>query len=57
MFVKILTIIFISLFSLHSAFADEPQTIKDMKFIAAGSFKRGCNQFGPEHGAPEQTIY
>ena len=57
MFVKNLTFIFVSFFSLYSAFADVPQTIKDMELIAAGSFKRGCNQFGPEHGAPEQNVY
>ena len=33
MFVKNFIFIFISLIGLHSAFADVPQTIKDMEFI------------------------
>ena len=26
---------------------------EDMALIQGGTFKRGCNRFGPQHGAPE----
>ena len=55
--IEVLIFIFISFFSLTSAFAEESAIIKDMVSIQAGALKIGCNQFGPEHGAPERTIY
>ena len=30
---------------------------KDMVHIPAGIFTRGCNRFGPQHGAPEHKVY
>ncbi len=30
---------------------------KDMAYIPAGTFTRGCDGFGPEHGAPEHKVY
>ena len=30
---------------------------RDMTLIPAGQFKRGCDQFGPEHGAPSSQVY
>ena len=29
----------------------------NMVLIEAGTFKRGCNRFGPKHGAPEQMVH
>ena len=29
----------------------------DMVLIPAGNFERGCDQLGPEHGAPQHTVY
>lgn len=33
------------------------ETIRDMIYIPAGTFKRGCDEFGPEHGAPAHTVH
>ena len=30
---------------------------EDMVLIPAGTFTRGCNQFGPQHGAPAHKVY
>jgi formylglycine-generating enzyme required for sulfatase activity len=30
---------------------------KDMVLIPGGVFRRGCDRFGPQHGAPEQTVH
>ncbi|MBI5427945.1 MAG: SUMF1/EgtB/PvdO family nonheme iron enzyme [Nitrospinae bacterium] len=35
----------------------DKETVKDMAYIPAGTFTRGCDGFGPEHGSPEQTVY
>ena len=31
--------------------------VRDMVLIPAGKFKRGCDQLGPEHGAPMSQVY
>lgn len=31
--------------------------VQDMVLIPAGTFKQGCNRFGPQHGAPEHRVY
>ena len=31
--------------------------VKEMVLIPAGKFKRGCDEFGLEHGAPSHTVY
>ena len=28
-----------------------------MVLIPGGTFKRGCDSFGPQHGAPEQKVH
>jgi len=37
--------------------AENPEFLNDMVLIPQGTFKRGCNQFGPKHGAPEKKIH
>ena len=37
--------------------AESSKVIDDMVFIPQGTFKRGCNRFGPQHGAPEQAVH
>jgi len=33
-----------------------PKTSVDMVRIQGGNFRMGCNEFGPEHGAPEHEV-
>jgi len=40
-----------------TTWAENSKVFDDMVFIAKGTFKRGCNQFGPQHGAPEQAVH
>lgn len=35
----------------------EASATEDMALIQSGTFKRGCNRFGPQHGAPEQQVH
>jgi formylglycine-generating enzyme required for sulfatase activity len=35
----------------------ESPITEDMVLIPGGTFKRGCDRFGPEHGAPEQKVH
>ncbi len=35
----------------------EPEMAKNMAYLPAGEFVRGCNTFGPEHGEPEHKVY
>ena len=51
-------------FSTYPVFAEEAtiepavnKTSDDMAPIEAGFFRMGCNEFGPEHGAPEHDVY
>ncbi|MEC9019224.1 MAG: hypothetical protein VYE03_03620, partial [Nitrospinota bacterium] len=37
--------------------AENSKVLEDMIFMPKGTFKRGCNRFGPQHGAPEQAIH
>ena len=37
--------------------AEHSKVLDDMVFIDKGTFKRGCNRFGPQHGAPEQAVH
>ena len=48
-----------SLFSVDNitTWAENSKVLEDMVFIPKGTFKRGCNRFGPQHGAPEQAIH
>ena len=35
----------------------ETSIAENMVLIHGGVFKRGCNRFGPQHGAPEQLVH
>ena len=35
----------------------EASITDDMVLIQGGTFKRGCDRFGPQHGAPEQLVH
>ena len=39
------------------AFGQESSITNNMVLIDGGTFKRGCNRFGPQHGAPEQVVH
>jgi iron(II)-dependent oxidoreductase len=39
------------------AFGQESSITNNMVLIDGGTFKRGCNRFGPQHGAPEQLVH
>ena len=39
------------------ALGQEDSLTGSMILIPAGTFKRGCDRFGPQHGAPEQSIH
>lgn len=50
--------IFIFSFSIPSAAQSEPRDItEDMVLIPAGTYKRGCDRFGHQHGAPAHLVY
>ena len=58
------TILFLFFFSCSIFFgnnittwAENSKVLDDMVFIPKGVFKRGCNRFGPQHGAPEQAVH
>ena len=56
------TLIFILSFTIspvvHSEPVAEPRDItEDMVVIPAGTFKRGCDRFGHQHGAPAHSVY
>jgi len=58
------TIVFLLFFSCSIFFgnnittwAENSKVLDDMVFIPKGVFKRGCNRFGPQHGAPEQAVH
>lgn len=37
---------------------EEPKDMfRDMAYIPAGTFQRGCDRFGPQHGAPAHKVY
>jgi formylglycine-generating enzyme len=55
--VAVLAFMFILLGDRFSAFADNSKVLDDMVLIETGTFKRGCNRFGPQHGAPEQKVH
>ncbi len=61
--VKIVAALLISLLSFTSSGAEGPPAstyrdiTDDMVLIPAGIFKRGCDRFGPEHGAPAYEVY
>ena len=40
-----------------TTWAENSKVLDDMVFIPKGAFKRGCNRFGPQHGAPEQAVH
>ena len=40
-----------------TTWAENSKVLDDMVFIPKGVFKRGCNRFGPQHGAPEQAVH
>ncbi|MBT3516062.1 MAG: SUMF1/EgtB/PvdO family nonheme iron enzyme, partial [Nitrospina sp.] len=40
-----------------SVSAESSKLLSDMVLIKMGTFKRGCNRFGPQHGAPEQKVH
>ena len=39
------------------ASGQESSITDDMVLIPGGTFKRGCDRFGPQHGAPEQQVH
>jgi len=58
------TILFLLFFSCSifcgnniTTWAENSKVLDDMVFIPKGVFKRGCNRFGPQHGAPEQAVH
>ena len=58
------TIVFLLFFSCSIFFgnnittwAENSKVLEDMVFLPKGTFKRGCNRFGPQHGAPEQAVH
>ena len=58
------TILFLLFFSCSIFFgnnittwAENSKVLDDMVLIPKGAFKRGCNRFGPQHGAPEQAVH
>ncbi len=53
----LLCIIFMSLKFSVLAQELEVSITESMVFIQGGSFKRGCDSFGPQHGAPEQQVH
>ena len=40
-----------------TTWAENSKVLDDMVLIPKGVFKRGCNRFGPQHGAPEQAVH
>ena len=40
-----------------TTWAENSKILDDMVSIPKGTFKRGCNRFGPQHGAPEQAVH
>ena len=40
-----------------TTWAENSKVLDDMVLIPKGAFKRGCNRFGPQHGAPEQAVH
>jgi formylglycine-generating enzyme len=55
--VTVLAFMFILLGDRFSVFAENSKVLVDMVLIKTGTFKRGCNRFGPQHGAPEQKVH
>ena len=58
------TILFLFFFSCSiflgnniTTWAENSKVLDDMVFIPKGTFERGCNRFGPQHGAPEQAVH
>ena len=55
--VVVLAFVFILLGDRISVFAEDLKVLSNMVLIKAGTFKRGCNRFGSQHGAPEQKVH
>ena len=55
----VLIFLCVSLYFAVPALTQELETMvtDDMVLIQGGTFKRGCDRFGPQHGAPEQKIH
>ena len=41
----------------NPVFAKESTITDEMVLIPGGVFNKGCNRFGPEHGAPEHKVH
>ena len=55
---KFLCIVFVFMLDgFQLVFAKESSITDDMVLISGGIVKRGCNRFGPQHGAPEQKVH
>ena len=55
--VTVLAFVYILIGGRFSVFAEDSKVLDDMVLIKAGTFQRGCNRFGPKHGAPEQKVH
>ena len=58
-----LAVLVLALWPLLVSAQDDPHAnpyrdmTEDMVLIPAGPFEQGCDQLGPEHGAPQHTVY
>ena len=57
MSIAVLALVFLLIGDRFSVSAESSKLLSDMVLIKMGTFKRGCNRFGPQHGAPEQKIH
>ena len=57
MSVTVLSLVFLLIGDGFSVSAESSKLLNDMVLIKMDTFKRGCNRFGPQHGAPEQKVH
>jgi formylglycine-generating enzyme required for sulfatase activity len=57
MSIAVLALVFLLIGDGLPVSAERSKLLNDMVLIKGGTFKRGCNRFGPQHGAPEQKVH